>query len=107
MSFDIVKGDLGPFMPVTITVDGVAIDTSTADTVELKWAKPDGTLVTSTLTPVNPAVGAYNMVWDSGNTDQIGPHLGQVVVTEAGVPKTYPSDGSYVIWFVNPTVADC
>lgn len=106
MSYEIVRGDLGPDMPIAITENGVAVNCSGASSVELHWVKPDGTEVTDTLTAVDATAGSYKMVWASGDTDQTGACLGQVVVTTAGIPKTYPSDGTLMIWWVNPQVGD-
>lgn len=107
MSFDIVRGDLGPSLAITLTVSGAAQDVSTADSVELHWVKPDGTVMLDDLTEVDATEGQFEMVWEAGDTDQIGAHLGQVIVTSGSVVETYPSDGSMIIWFVNPQVGDC
>lgn len=104
MSYEIVTGDLGPSMPITVLCNDEPVDTSAADTVELHWVMPDDTLRTSTLTEVNAEVGQYVMDWESGDTDQIGVYFGHVVVTTDDIPQTYPSDGSRLIWFVNPPV---
>lgn len=104
MSFELVKGNLAPAMPLTITSDGSAVDLSGADTVELSWIKPDGTETLTTLTPVNAALGQFRMDWTDGDTDQVGPHLGLVIVTTSSVPQTYPSDGTKIIWWVNPAL---
>ncbi len=106
MSFELVRGDLGPPMPIAITVNNVPLDTSAADSVVMRWAKPDGTIVESDLTPVDPSVGEYEMDWGPDDTDTIGPHRGQIIVTTAGIPQTFPSDGNHVIWWVNPQVGD-
>lgn len=106
MSFDLVRGDLSPPMPVIITVDGTAYDTSGADTVQLRWVKPDGTVMLTNLTPVDATAGEYEMQWSGTDTDLIGPYVGEIVVTTGGQQETFPSDGTKVIWFVNPSVAD-
>src|SRR5690348_3899521 len=106
MSFELVRGDLAPSMPVTITVNNVPLDTSSADTVIMRWVKPDGTVYETNLTPVDPAAGEYEMDWGPDDTDTIGPHVGEVVVTTAGIPQTFPSDGQKIYWWVNPNVAD-
>jgi hypothetical protein len=106
MSYDIVTGDTAPPLPVTVTENDIAIDTSLADSVEFRWAKPDGTVTLSTLTPVDASIGEYEMEWATGDTDQIGAHFGQIVVTTGTEVKTYPSDGTRIIWWVNPQVAD-
>lgn len=101
MSFDIVRGNTQPPMDVDISGDATG-----ADSVQLRWAKPDGTTYLSTLTAVTPAEGLYKMEWGPDDTDQIGPHIGEVVVTVGGEETTYPADGSKIIWWVNPSVAD-
>lgn len=106
MSYEIVKGDTGPAMPVTLTVSGTAIDVSGADTVVMRWAKPDGTVTESTLTVLDASVGSFQMEWSTGDTDQIGAHIGEVVVTTGSEIETFPNDGTKIIWFVNPTVSD-
>jgi hypothetical protein len=106
MSYDIVTGDTAPPLPVAVTENDIAIDTSLADSVEFRWAKPDGTVTVSTLTPVNEVIGEYEMVWTTGDTDQPGAHFGQIVVTTGTEVKTYPSDGSQIIWWVHPRVGD-
>lgn len=106
MSYDIVRGDLGPAMPVTVTENGTALDCSGADSVQLRWYKPDGTTVLTGLTEVDASVGSFIREWSAGDTDLIGPHHGEIVVTTAGVVQTYPSDGFKLIWWVNPQVGD-
>ncbi len=106
MSYNIVKGDLGIPLPLTITSSGTAVDTTTADSVQLHWRQPDGTVNVDDLTAISAVAGQYKMDWEDGDTDQIGPHVGQIVVTTGAVIETYPSDGSNIIWFVNPSVAD-
>lgn len=101
MSFDIVRGDTSPPMDIDLSAD-----TTSADTVQLRWAKPDGTTYLTNLTAVDPSEGQYKMEWTADDTDQIGPHVGEVVITTGGAVETYPPDGSKIIWWVNPNVAD-
>ncbi len=101
MSFDIVRGNTWPPMDIDI-----ATDVTSADTIEFKWAKPDGTTYVTNLTPVSLAAGTFMMEWAAGDTDIIGPHIGEVVVTTGGAEQTFPADGSKIIWWVNPSVAD-
>lgn len=107
MSFDLVRGDLNPSMPLDIVVAGTAWDLSGADTVEMHWTDPNGVEYTRALTVVNALLGQFQLDWIAGDTDVVGPYQGQVVATTSGAPKTFPSDGSKVIWFVNPQVGDC
>lgn len=106
MSFDLVRGDTSPPMPITISISGVGVDVSAADSVQLRWAKPDGTTYLSNLTPIDPTEGEYQMDWTTDDTDQIGPHHGEIVVTTGGLVETYPSDGTKIIWWVNAQVGD-
>lgn len=101
MSFNLVPGDLTP-MPVTLRSNGVEVAVDGAAVVEFFWRKPDGTEVTVALTSVNRLLGQFQRDWVAGDTDLVGTHYGRVRVTEGGVPKTYPDDGSRIIWFVNP-----
>lgn len=101
MSFDIVRGDTSPAMDIDLSVD-----TSGADSVVLRWAKPDGTVYTSNLTEVDASLGQYQMEWTEEDTDQIGPHIGEVVVTTGGAVETFPPDGGKLYWWVNPQVGD-
>lgn len=103
MSYEIVKGDLEPDMQLNLTVNGAAKDISTAVSYQLRWKKPDGTVSTVALASVNLAQGQVKRVWVSGDTDLVGIHRGQVVVTWSGSePQTFPSDGSYYYWYVHP-----
>lgn len=100
MSFEIVRGDNTP-MDVDLTAD-----TSSADSVQLRWAKPDGTTYLTNLTEVDASAGEYQMEWGPDDTDTVGPHVGEVIVTTGSLVETYPADGSKIIWWVNPQVGD-
>lgn len=101
MAFDIVKGDTSPAMDIDLSAD-----TSTADSVQLRWVKPDGTEYLTNLTVVNATLGTYKMQWAVEDTDQIGPHFADVVVTTGSAIETFPADGSKIIWWVNGTAFD-
>lgn len=101
MSFDIVRGDTWPPMDIDI-----ATDVSTADSVQLRWRKPDGTEYLTSLTAVDLEDGTFMMEWTSDDTDQIGPHHGEVIVITDGAVQTFPPDGSKIIWWVNPQAGD-
>ena len=101
-----MRGDLNPMSISLVTSAGAAVDITTADTVEFRWVKPDGTLYSTAPTIVTAATGSIRIDWASDDTDQVGPHLGEVIVTTDGVPTTYPNDGSKIIWWVNPQVGD-
>jgi hypothetical protein len=103
MSFEIVAGDLEPDMQLNITVNSVAKDISAAVSYQLRWRKPDGTVELVALDAVDLTTGRVKRVWEAGDTDQVGIHRGQVVVTWTGTePQTFPSDGSFYYWFINP-----
>lgn len=103
MSYSIVKGDLEPPLPLTLKVNGAAYDGATgAPTVQLRWTKPDGTTSLVALVAVNAAAGVFERQWEAGDTEQVGTHRGQVIVTRAGRPRTFPSVGTYAQWQVNP-----
>lgn len=49
----------------------------------------------------NLTTGRLKRVWVAGDTDLIGTHFGQAVVTRAnGEVQTFPGDGSHYIWDV-------
>lgn len=104
MSFNLVEGDLNPDMEVdAIDSDGDAADLSAAADVSLYWLKPDGTASTVTLVAISLATGRLKRVWEAGDSDQVGVHQGRIVVTDgAGETSTYPNDGSWLYWWVNP-----
>jgi hypothetical protein len=106
MSFEIVEGDLEPDMELSVTVNGEVKDLSAAVSYALLWRDPDGTVGTLALEEVDLELGTLRHVWEAGDTDVVGAHRGQVVVTWAeGETQTFPSDGTHYIWFVNPRLA--
>lgn len=107
MSFDLVRGDLLPIMPVAVTYGGVAVDLSTASSVEMHWVDPDGIAHTRALTPVSAALGTFTLNWIAGDTTIVGVYRGQVVAVVSGSQRSFPEDGSTYVWWVNPQVGDC
>jgi hypothetical protein len=103
MSVEIVQGDLEPDIQFTCSVNGTAEDISDSTARVLRWKKPgEETTVDVALTTVSLAAGTVKRVWAAGDTDIAGAHRGRVVVTRAnGETQTFPSDGSWFIWFVN------
>lgn len=101
MSFSIGQGDQVPDMVITCRENGVAKNLTGA-TCELRWRKPDGSVVMVALTAVDLAAGQVKRVWAAGDTDIPGTHQGQVIATTNGVPQTFPadSDAPYVEWTV-------
>ncbi len=106
MSYELPRDDISPVMQLTVLLDGAPVDCSDADSVELRWVKPDGTVAVDDLTPVAAALGQFTMDWATGDTDQVGAHFGQVLVTIDGVQETYPASGPPIIWWVYPKVGD-
>lgn len=106
MSYQIIKGDLEPDMLLTATVNDAPEVLTGALALQLRWKKPGGTVVTVDLTAVDLAAGQVKRVWLAGDTDEVGAHRGQIVVTRPnGEMQTFPSDGSYVIWIVHPQLS--
>jgi hypothetical protein len=107
MSYSLVVGDLEPDMEIDAvdyngSVGTAAVLTGATD-VSLRWKKPDGTVITVPLVVIDLATGRLKRVWVAGDSDQEGVHFGQVVVTLAnGELRTYPNDGSQIIWWVYP-----
>ena len=105
MSFAIIQNDLSPNLGVIVDISGLVEPLSIATSIQLHWVKPDGTASLVTLTAVNLATGSLKYVWQAGDTAQYGVHQGRViVVTSTGKPQTFPSDGSWICWYVAPYV---
>lgn len=106
MSYGIVQGDLEPDMPLTVTAAGALAALPTALSVQLRWKKPDGTVSTVALTVVDAPTGAVKRTWVAGDTDLVGWHEGQIVVTAAdGNDLSSPVDGTYLLWNVFAKIA--
>ncbi len=107
MSYSCIRGDITQPMPLTLEVDGAATVIAPTSTVELRWTKPDGTTTVVALATVDLSAGEVQRVWVAGDTDDIGAHLGQIIVTSIGGDvETFPNDGSPIIWWVYPQVGD-
>lgn len=112
MAYEIVAGDTGPPLPVTLTVNGApaVLNSDEHDPPEpiamyARWRLPDGRIDALALTPVDLATGQLEHVWDSGETDVPGLHRMQVVVEWVDDVRTFPSDGKYFSWRVWPRLA--
>lgn len=106
--FRMVAGDLEPAMQVPVVVNGAAVDLSTATSVQLRWQAPDGIVTLLPLTVIDAVNGITKHTWSAGETDKVGTHRGQVVVTWPGTParpQTLPNDYNYVYWFIRPALA--
>jgi len=106
MSYSCIRGDITQPMPLTLNVNGVATIIDDAATVTLRWTKPDGTTTTVALEEVDFSLGQVQRVWVTGDTDDVGLHQGQIVVTVGGETDTFPNDGSLILWWVYPQVGD-
>lgn len=105
MSYAVVQGDLEPDMRLVCEVNGAVSDLTGALAANLRWKKPDGTVVTVPLTIVTPTAGLVQRTWVAGDTALVGQHLGQVIITRAsGELQTFPNSG-WAIWNVNPQLA--
>src|ERR1051326_1398882 len=106
MSYNIVAGDL--YEPLEI--DGAdasgAVNLTDATSVQMRWKKPDGTTSLVDLVIIDAPTGRVKKVWSAGDTDQVGVHRAQVVVTwPTAEPQTFPEDGSAIIFWVNAALA--
>lgn len=102
--FEIIKGDLEPDLPLTVSVDGVGQDLTSATSYTLHWLKPDGTTADVSLTPIALASGTLKRVWSSGDTNITGYHRARIVVVwPTAQPQTFPNDGSWYYWAVYPS----
>lgn len=107
MTFHIVQGDLEPDMEIECAVNSAAKDLTTADGAQLRWKRPDGSVVMVDLEVSDPVAGVVKRVWAAGDTDQVGVHEGQVVVTwPTGETQTFPSTRRYARWIVEPQLED-
>jgi len=54
------------------------------------------------------SAGLVKRVWVATDTDLVGTHYGQLVVTKAnGEDQTFPADGSHYLWFVYEQLGAC
>lgn len=98
MSVELIAGDLDPDLDLTVNED-----LTDAETVEMFWKLPGSTTRTVTLEVISAAAGSVRYAWQAGDTDVTGVHRCRVVVTwDTGDPQTFPSDGSWFIWWVYP-----
>lgn len=107
MSFQCIRGDLTQSMPITLAVNDIAVVIADTSTVELRWTDPDGVTTVVALEEVDFATGQVRRVWVAGDTDVVGAHTGQIIVTSVGGDvETFPNDGSLIIWWVYPRTGD-
>ena len=108
MSYEIVLGNLGPVFPLTLTANGVvfALD-NVNDTVKLRYLDPNGSTHEVTMTITSAVNGQVSYTWINGDLPVAGVYRGLVTVTRAAdptFPRTFPSDGNKIIWWVYPTI---
>lgn len=102
--YSIVAGDLEPDMEIQVLVNDQAEDLSDCSATNLRWKTPAGTVSTVALVAGTGglAAGRLKRTWVAGDTATAGRHLGQVVCVRGnGETQTFPSDGSYIEWYVN------
>lgn len=97
--YSLIQGDLEPDMEID-----VATDLTGALSVNMRWLRPDGTHSVVGLTVIDLPTGRLKRIWVAGDSDVVGSHRGQVVVTYAGGTSSYPTDGSPVVWNVYPKI---
>jgi len=103
---NIAQGDLFKPLEITLTLNGVAfalVETEgevEGDEITLRWTDKEGTVTEVEPTIVDATAGEIEHVFEAGQTDVIGPCAGQVTVTRAGKPLSFPDDGSFFAWTV-------
>jgi hypothetical protein len=107
MSYSVVQGDTAPAMVVTASVNGGAPPTNyfpPGTTATMRWEKPSGAVVEAlALDVVDLAAGTWSRTWEAGDTDEVGQHYGQLVVLRPDLTtETFPSNGDFMTWYVNP-----
>ncbi len=110
MSYSVVLGDLGPIMTLNISADGFTLDEAT-DTVVLRYEDPDGTIREVDVDIEDDVSGDCSVTWVDGDLPAVGPYVGLVVVTrvvasvpDPTFPRSFPNDGTKVVWWVNGTI---
>jgi hypothetical protein len=108
MSYSIVLGSLGPVFPITLTENDVAFPLDVInDTVILRYLDASGNVHEVDMDITLAASGECEYIWTAGDLPVAGPYKGQVKVSRAGdatFPRTFPSDGSHIIWWVHTAI---
>jgi hypothetical protein len=103
MAYSLVAGDLGTPMLIVLVAPGAQSALATAQSLQLRWQKPDGTVSVVPLILVDASTWQIKRVWSAGDTDQVGEHRGQVIVTDVnGLPVTDPNEGDTLVWSIYP-----
>lgn len=101
MSYSLIQGNLKPSMSIPVTAPGAQAEFATALAFNLRWQKPDGSIVTVPLVVDNTTPNTLMRVWVTGDSDLVGVHRGVVVVTCAnGQTTDDPIDGTSMVWWV-------
>ena len=110
MATNFGKGDLLAALEITLTQNGAPFALVGGDTLKLRWTvdRPERG---GTPTEVVPVVvtppgtdGKIKHEFSAGQTDIVGTYYGQITVTRSAKPLSFPDDGSYYIWSVNPKI---
>lgn len=92
-------------MYLTCLNDGRVGSLSDVTAARLRWRRPDGVVQEVSLVTVSLALGAFVRFWVAGDTDLVGVHAGQVIVTRgSGGEQTFPNDGLFFYWTVTPAL---
>lgn len=103
MGFNIILGDLKP-MTGQLTASGAAFPlVELTDTLVMTYTTPEGTTKTKALTITDAALGKWTANWVDGDLPEVGHYVGQITVTRSGdasFPRSFPDDGSMILWWV-------
>jgi hypothetical protein len=108
MSFNYTLNDLGPDLVLELTSDddSFVLNAST-DTAVLRYKTPEGDTLEVSLVISSAATGEVTRRWEDGDLPVAGAYVGQVEIsrgTDATFPRTFPNDGTKIIWWVNPKI---
>lgn len=108
MSFNYILNDLGPDLVMELTSDGnTFVLNAGTDTAVLRYKTPDGDTLEVPLEITNAATGEVTRSWEIDDMPSVGAYQGQVEITRTGdatFPRTFPNDGTKIIWWVNPEI---
>lgn len=100
MSWSCIQGNTLKPMPLQVLENGDPFPLEEGDTIVLRYTDPDGTTFEKELDVVDAPTGQLEAQWEAGETDVVGPYLGQVKITRLGDPETFPDDGIPIVWNV-------
>lgn len=108
MGYSLILGDLGPPLPIQLTDDGAPFVLQAGDVVVLRYLDPGCVEHEVPLVVLVAATGSCQAEWSAGDLPLTGYYRGLVVVERSSdptFPRSFPDDGSRVIWPVNPAVS--